>query len=120
MVQPFAPRLCSLGRKKIPTCEPRLQTRAGDPAESIIRAMDEAVTHRGVEAERSFLRTIGAGCHTPVGALATVEGDSISLRGQLFSDDGERMVDGTEQGRNATEVGESLGRRLLEQLKGQA
>ena len=97
-----------------------IQTRAGDPAESIIRAMDEAVAHRGVEAERSFLRTIGAGCHTPVGALATIEGDSISLRGQLFSDDGERMVEGTEQSRNATEVGESLARRLVAQLGGGA
>ena len=82
--------------------------------------MDEAVAHRGVEAERSFIRTIGAGCHTPVGALATVEGDSVSVRGQLFDDDGERMVEGTEQGRNATEVGESLGRRLVAQLKDEA
>jgi hydroxymethylbilane synthase len=87
----------------------------GEEAE-IIRPLDHLSSRLAVEAERSFLRGINAGCHTPVGGLATVEGASVSLRAQLFSDDGRRVVDGVEVGEDATAVGLALSRRLLAEL----
>lgn len=94
-----------------------VQTRADDPAEAIVAAIDDASARRGVEAERSFLQAIGAGCHTPVGALASMEGNAVSLRGQLFTDDGARMVEGTERGDDPTEVGRRLAKRLVSELE---
>ena len=95
-----------------------VQARAGDPAEGIVAVLDETSARRVVEAERSLLREIGAGCHTPVGALATIEAGEIRLRGQLFSDDGVRMVEGVETGADPQRVGECLAKRLITELKG--
>ena len=38
--------------------------------------------------ERNFLKTLEGGCTAPIGALATIEKDSISFEGVLFSLDG--------------------------------
>lgn len=94
-----------------------LQTREGDEAERIVGTLDDALARRAVEAERAFLSGVSAGCHTPVGALATVEGDSISLHGQLFSDDYARMADGVEEGDDPHEVGTRLANKLVQELK---
>lgn len=93
-----------------------IQTREGDAAAEFARCMDHAKTRRTVEAERSFLAAINAGCHVPVGALAKVEGSTISLFGQLFSEDGRRMVEATESGDESQEVGRILADRLLREL----
>ncbi|UCG33310.1 MAG: hydroxymethylbilane synthase [Phycisphaerales bacterium] len=95
-----------------------LAVQALDASEAleIIRPLDDGLSRLAVEAERSFLRGINAGCHTPAGALATVEGVRVSLRAQLFSDDGGRMVEGVEVGEDATAVGLAMARRLLADL----
>ena len=38
--------------------------------------------------ERSFLRGLNGGCSTPVAALATIKGDEIHFRGNIYSPDG--------------------------------
>ena len=94
-----------------------VQTRdAGDAAE-IIEQLDHAPSRLAVEAERSFLRGIDAGCHTPAAALATVDGPVISLHAQLFSDDGQRVVEGVEAGEDPESVGLVIARRLLRELE---
>lgn len=61
-----------------------IQTRTGDER---VNRLVSVLTHRdselAVTAERSFLRAVGGGCHTPIGALATVSGDIITLTGML-------------------------------------
>ncbi len=96
-----------------------VQTRIGEALAEQLVALEDAPSRLAVEAERSFLRSIHAGCHTPVGALATVRNDTISLHGQLFSDDGARMVEGTEASRDPHVLGESLANRLKRELGGQ-
>lgn len=93
-----------------------IQTRVNDEAEKIIGVLDDALTRRGVLAERSFLQTIGAGCHVPVGALSSLDDDSVTLYGQLFSDDGLKLAEGRETGTDPTLVGEALARRLMNEL----
>ncbi|MCO6435675.1 MAG: hydroxymethylbilane synthase [Phycisphaerae bacterium] len=93
-----------------------VQTRSDDPAQAVIAAIDHRKTRRAVDAERSFLRTIAAGCHTPVAALGSVNGDSIRLHAQLFSDDYTRVAEGVEEGGDPVEVGAALARRLLHEL----
>jgi uroporphyrinogen-III synthase len=69
-----------------------VEIRAGEtgPASLLAEINDPAVA-RVVAVERSFLRGIGGGCTTPVGALATSEGSSVHLRAMLASDDGTRV-----------------------------
>jgi hydroxymethylbilane synthase len=93
-----------------------IQAREGDPAADLIKALDHRPDRITVEAERSFLHAIDAGCHTPVGALAALDGATVSLRGQLFSDDGTRMVEGGESGEDPRDAGRRLAERLLREL----
>jgi hydroxymethylbilane synthase len=99
-----------------------VQTRAGTPTERLAAAVEHRPTRLAVTAERAVLRTIDAGCHTPVGALATVSGDTITLHAQLFSSDLQRMAEGieTRQGvatpDDAAAIGTALARRLMDQL----
>jgi hydroxymethylbilane synthase len=64
-----------------------VQAREQTPAAELAAVLDHPPSRRAVTAERSFLREINAGCHTPVGALAQTDGDLVSLHARLFSDD---------------------------------
>src|SRR5262249_48667635 len=57
-----------------------VEARADDDATiAQLRAIDDAVAHRGVDAERAFLAELGGGCDLPCGALARVDGDTVVL-----------------------------------------
>lgn len=66
-----------------------------DEAESL--ALLTPIHHRetalAVTAERAFLAGLGGGCAVPVAAYATLEGDSLMLRGRVCSVDGRVQVD---------------------------
>ncbi|MBI3748397.1 MAG: hydroxymethylbilane synthase [Chloroflexi bacterium] len=48
-----------------------------------VRAVDDPDTRLAVEAERAFLAACGGGCRAPIGALATVSGDALTLLGAI-------------------------------------
>ena len=91
-----------------------VQVREGDATTALFAPIEHRPSRSAVEAERNFLRHLHAGCHTPVGALAMVFDGTISLRGQLFSDDGSRMVEGGDSGDDPGAVGARLARKLQE------
>ena len=95
-----------------------VQTRDGGEAPELVRAIEDPASRRAVDAERSFLRRISAGCHTPIGALAKVDGPNVRLHGQLFDDRGERMVEGVESGEDPQVLGNQLADRLTAELNG--
>jgi hydroxymethylbilane synthase len=95
-----------------------IQSRAGDEAERLLDALNHAPSRCAVEAERAFLARVEAGCQTPLGALATLADETITLRAQLFSDDGERLVKGKATGSDPLDVGDRLGKRLVAELNG--
>jgi hydroxymethylbilane synthase len=95
-----------------------VQTRAGDSEARFVRALDDPDTRRAVTAERAFLRAIGAGCTTPVGAFATVFDGKVTLRAQLFGNDGNHEVSATEAGPDAEGVGRRLGERMILEMRG--
>jgi hydroxymethylbilane synthase len=66
-------------------------------------------------AERGFLHTMEGGCSIPAFALATLNGDEISLTGGLVSLDGQTMIKDTVVGskENAGRLGEMLGTATL-------
>jgi hydroxymethylbilane synthase len=93
-----------------------VQARADSSVASLLASIDDAAVRRTVAAERSFLRTVGPGCHTPVGALATLDGERIELRGQIFTPDGNRVAEGVEIGLDPRDLGARLADRLMRQL----
>ena len=55
---------------------------------ALLAAIDHADTHAAVAAERAFTLALGGTCHSPVAALALVDGNTIDFRCELFSEDG--------------------------------
>lgn len=65
-----------------------IQTRSGDFAEEICRALDDHDTRVAVEAERAVLAGLGGGCQLPIGVFA----DSLSLTAVVASPDGSCLL----------------------------
>ncbi|MEP2102661.1 MAG: hydroxymethylbilane synthase [Parasphingorhabdus sp.] len=51
-------------------------------------------TSRAVTAERLFLKELTADCHSPVAALATVDGLRVNLRAEILLPDGSESISG--------------------------
>lgn len=64
-----------------------IQIKQGSPAAAIVGRIDHASTHAAATAERTFLRFTGGGCHAALGAYATVDGDQLTLGGEVFIGD---------------------------------
>ncbi|HSW41512.1 MAG TPA: hydroxymethylbilane synthase, partial [Patescibacteria group bacterium] len=65
-----------------------VEVRADDPvARPLTARLDDPATRAAVEAERAFLRASGGGCRAPLGALATVAGGTLTIRGAVAADD---------------------------------
>ena len=70
-----------------------IECRSGDAmTAALIAAIDHPATHAAVLAERAFTRALGGTCHSPVAALAIIEGDEIAFSGEIFSADGMEHV----------------------------
>jgi len=67
-------------------------------ARQIVETIDHPVTHACVAAERGLLAALKADCHSPVGALATIEGAILTLRAELLAEDGSASVHAQEAG----------------------
>lgn len=66
-----------------------LEVRSDDHrTRSLVTVLDDPVARAEVEAERSCLRRLGAGCQAPVGALGRVDGDTLELHVAVASPDG--------------------------------
>jgi len=64
-----------------------IETRANDERIAKICArLNHPETFQAVTAERAFLRGMGGGCQSPVGAHATIAGDTIELKAISFRD----------------------------------
>ncbi len=94
-----------------------VQVRVGSEAEEIVAVINDESSRKAVEAERQVLRTVNAGCHTPVGALATVDGGTVNLKARMFTDDYICCAEGEESGVDPFEVGAKLANRLKSELE---
>ena len=68
-----------------------------------------------MQAERSLLEAIGGDCYTAIGGLAKLSNDKISLKSELFSNDGKKKFEFQSLGnfREAKEIGYKVGKELL-------
>jgi hydroxymethylbilane synthase len=71
-----------------------------------------------LKAERAFLATLNAGCHTAVAGLAQISGNKLKMSGRVLSLDGSQMIEAEfEIGdlSNPERVGRQVADKLLEQ-----
>lgn len=70
-----------------------IEVRADDvTTRMLVSAIGDPVTERCVLAERAVLAALSADCHSPVAALATIEGGTLRLRAEILSEDGSEHV----------------------------
>ena len=76
-----------------------IECRADDAhARALLAKIDHPETHACLRAERALLAALKADCHSPVAALATIEGAIMTLRAELLSEDGSAHVAAQEAG----------------------
>ena len=93
-----------------------VQIRAGDQETAAwIGSLDHGPTRMTTTAERAFLRTVEGGCHAPVGAFGTLNGETLHLRGMVSALDGSQSVSGEISGpaKGAHSLGVKLARDIL-------
>ncbi len=97
-----------------------LQARQDDiDTRAILLALEDAPTRAAIEAERAVVEHLGAGCSTPLGALARAVGDSISMHAVVLSLDGRERIAVSVQGSGAPDlIGIRAAKSLLERGAG--
>jgi hydroxymethylbilane synthase len=86
----------------------------GGAAHALAGRLDHPESRAAVTAERALLAMLEGGCQVPIGGYATVAGETIHLRAIVASPDGSRIVRGERSGRDPVQVGEGLGREMLD------
>ncbi len=83
----------------------------------LLNAVHDIEAHNVTRAERRFLRAIGGGCKTPMGALATSYGKMLSLTGMVAAPDGSVILRLTEvdPGGRHQALGQSVADKLRKQ-----
>ena len=79
-----------------------------------LAALDDREARLAASAERSLLEHLQGGCQVPLGALATVQGDALTLTACVCSLDGTRHL--AAQARATAGEADALGKRVAEQL----
>jgi hydroxymethylbilane synthase len=93
-----------------------IETRAKDERViNLVKVLNHEESWLRAVCERAFLRELQGGCQVPIGAYAWIEGDRIKIKGFISDLEGERFLDGYEEGslQEAEEVGKRLAQRLL-------
>ena len=77
--------------------------------------LNHAPTRICAEAERAFLRTLQGGCRVPVGALASIEEQTLTLYGVIANPNGKQIIRNSLSGSKdkPVEVGNDLAERFL-------
>ncbi len=93
-----------------------LQSRQSDlDTRAVLLALEDGPTRAAIEAERAVVAELGAGCSTPLGALARAVGDALTMHAAVLSPDGKQRIAVAVQGSGAPElIGMRAAKSLLE------
>ena len=82
---------------------------------NILETINDKETYCCIQAERALLEAIGGDCDTAVGGLAQLLNQKISLKSELFSNDGNKKFQFQSSGhfKEAKEIGYKVGKELL-------
>jgi hydroxymethylbilane synthase len=92
-----------------------IETLTGNaPMRALLGAISDAATMDCVLAERALLLALGGTCHSPIAALARIEGDAIHLSAEILTGNGsEHRADTVRFPRHDPNAPAALGRALL-------
>lgn len=94
-----------------------VEVREGDnEVNALVAKLDHAATRVCIEAERAFLKRLEGGCQVPIGGMASLEGDSVTLNGFVGSLDGRTCFKESVAG--SSDSPELLGLRLANRFLG--
>jgi hydroxymethylbilane synthase len=85
-----------------------------DNTAQMLAAIHDHDTGLRLAAERAFLARLDGSCETPIAGLATLEGATLHLTGEVLRPDGSEAIGGTRSG--AASDGPDMGRDLAEEL----
>ncbi|TYC69975.1 hydroxymethylbilane synthase [Stappia sp. BW2] len=92
-----------------------IESREGDTATlQMLSAIHDETTQIRLDAERSFLAVLDGSCRTPIGGLATLEGDTLHFKGIVLKPDGSEAHEASASGvkADAVQIGRSVGEDL--------
>ncbi|EFO33454.1 porphobilinogen deaminase [Roseibium sp. TrichSKD4] len=96
-----------------------LESRLDDEkTNGLLSAINDPETRVRLEAERAFLGVLDGTCRTPIGGLATVDGDTLTLKGVILKPDGSQMHEVEHSG--SVQDAEAIGLAAGEELKSKA
>lgn len=93
-----------------------LETRQGDDEIlNLLKPLNHIDTNDRVTAERALNHRLQGGCQVPIASYATLDGDTLHLRGLVGEVDGSQLIKGEISGHrsDAVALGESLADELL-------
>jgi hydroxymethylbilane synthase len=92
-----------------------VECRAADKEmRAALAQIEDPASRRAYEAERALTVALGGDCALPLGALATIAGDTIRLRGMVATPDGKRVLRDEESGDDPIAVAQALAERMRE------
>ena len=83
-------------------------------AAALLAPVHHADTYTRITAERAFLKELDGSCRTPIGGLATLDGDTLHFQGEIIRPDGAVIHNGRWQGAatDAAKIGAEAGIEL--------
>ncbi len=96
-----------------------IERRADDNhAAEMLAALHDIETGQRLAAERAFLAALDGSCETPIAGLAELDGNGLTLRGEILRTDGSEALSGHRSGSVAD--GAAMGRDLARDLLARA
>ena len=86
-----------------------------DDLKKLLSKLNHDETNMCVSAERSFLKTLGGGCHVPFAAFASIKNEKMKIKAFVGSLDGELTIKDCISGNkeNYLRLGEEIAQRIL-------
>jgi hydroxymethylbilane synthase len=82
---------------------------------ALLLALEDGATRTEISAERALMKTLNAGCSTPLAARAICGNAVVALSACVLSADGATRIESGATGADARDLGESVARDLLDQ-----
>jgi hydroxymethylbilane synthase len=96
-----------------------IESREGDAATlGMLAAIHDPATQIRLDAERAFLAVLDGSCRTPIGGLATLDGDQLHFKGIVLKPDGSEAheAEATGSAKDAVKIGVSVGESLKSRM----
>ena len=92
-----------------------IAARANDEAtRALLARIDHRTTSQALAAERAFLSVLDGSCRTPIGGLARIDGERLTLRGMIVKPDGSEAHE--REGHGPVDDAEAIGRDVAAEL----